>query len=106
MLSDAQLREAFHLCFLHRLLKVSDINLYVLKGGVNLRFFFGSPRYSEDMDLDVTAGSVATLKKNGYKILEDGAFQRSLRVVPVFAFPRKSSFHAEPMTRAMLLKAN
>lgn len=83
MFSDIQLREAFHFSFLHRLLSVSDPALYVLKGGVNLRFFFGSPRYSEDMDLDVLGGSVATLKKNGYKILGDGAFQRSLRVFGV-----------------------
>lgn len=74
-----QLREIFHFCFLERLLKVSDPKLYVLKGGVNLRFFFGSPRYSEDMDIDVLAGSVTTLKKNGYKILGNAAFQRSLR---------------------------
>jgi hypothetical protein len=32
------------------------------------------------MDIDVLAGSVATLKKNGYKILQDGAFKRSLRL--------------------------
>lgn len=38
--------------------------------------FFQSPRYSEDMDLDVLSGSVATLKKNGYKILESDAFKR------------------------------
>lgn len=25
---------------------------YAIKGGINLRFFFNSPRYSEDMDLD------------------------------------------------------
>ena len=81
MFSDIQLREVFHFCFLHRLLKISDINLYVLKGGVNLRFFFGSPRYSEDMDLDVVAGNVGTLKKNGYKILKDAAFLRSLKVL-------------------------
>jgi hypothetical protein len=31
------------------------------------------------MDIDVLAGSVQTLRKNGYKILNDGAFQRSLR---------------------------
>jgi predicted nucleotidyltransferase component of viral defense system len=74
-----ELREAFHFCFLERLLKVADSNLFVLKGGVNLRFFFRSPRYSEDMDLDVVAGSVATLKKNGYKVLEDAALRRSLR---------------------------
>jgi predicted nucleotidyltransferase component of viral defense system len=85
MLSDIQLREVFHFCFLHRLLKTSDIDLYVLKGGINLRFFFGSPRFSEDMDLDVVAGNVATLKKNGYKILQDAAFLRSLRVFDIDA---------------------
>lgn len=31
------------------------------------------------MDIDVLAGSVQTLRKNGYKILNDGAFQRSLQ---------------------------
>jgi len=79
MLNDTQLREVFHFCFLERLLKVSTPSLYVLKGGVNLRFFFNSPRYSEDMDLDVLAGNVSTLKKNGYKILQDGSFIRNLR---------------------------
>jgi len=79
MLTDTQLREVFHFSFLDRLLKISDPDMYVLKGGVNLRFFFHSPRYSEDMDLDVLAGSVDTLRKNGYKILHDDAFKRSLR---------------------------
>jgi len=79
MYSDTQLREIFHFCFLERLLRLTSPELYSLKGGVNLRFFFNSPRYSEDMDLDVTAGSVATLKKNGYKILEDAAFIRNLK---------------------------
>ena len=79
MFTDTQIREVFHFCFLGRLLKLSDPGLCILKGGVNLRFFFGSPRYSEDMDIDVLAGSVQALKKNGYKILNDGAFQRSLR---------------------------
>jgi len=73
-----QLREIFHLLFLERLLKISDPALYVLKGGVNLRFFFSSPRYSEDMDLDALGGGVETLKKNGYRILDDPGFRRSL----------------------------
>jgi len=51
----------------------------VLKGGVNLRFFFHSPRYSEDMDIDVRAGNVSTLKKNSYKILHDNGFRRKLQ---------------------------
>lgn len=79
MYTSRELREAFHFCFLERLLKTADANLFVLKGGVNLRFFFGSPRYSEDMDLDVVAGGVATLKKNGYKVLGDAALRRTLR---------------------------
>jgi len=83
MLSDTRIREAFHFCFLERLLRLSDPSLYILKGGVNLRFFFNSPRYSEDMDIDVLAGNVATLKKNGYKILQDAAFKRSLRLFDI-----------------------
>ena len=83
MLTNTQIREAFHFCFLERLLRLSDPSIYILKGGVNLRFFFNSPRYSEDMDIDVIAGSVATLKKNGYKILQDAAFKRSLRLFDI-----------------------
>lgn len=74
------MREVFHFCFLERLLALTSPDLYVLKGGFNLWFYFNSPRYSEDMDLDVLAGSVATLKKNGYKILGEASFLRSLRV--------------------------
>mgnify|MGYP003394612812 CR=1 FL=1 len=77
--NDKQQREIFHFLFLERLLKISDPYLYALKGGVNLRFFFNSPRYSEDMDLDIFKVNVTTLKKNGYKILEDAAFLRTLQ---------------------------
>ncbi|MDE0421842.1 MAG: nucleotidyl transferase AbiEii/AbiGii toxin family protein [Gammaproteobacteria bacterium] len=73
-----QQREVFHLLFLERLLKQTGPTLFVLKGGLNLRFFFNSPRFSEDMDLDVLRGSVTTLRKNGYRILGDRAFVRSL----------------------------
>ena len=79
MKSNIFLREVLHFCFLEQLLKISDPKLYILKGGVNLRFFFNSPRYSEDMDLDVIAGNVSTLKKNGYKILSDSGFRRTLQ---------------------------
>ena len=72
--------ELLHFVFLERLLRISDAKLYVLKGGVNLRFHFGSPRYSEDMDLDVNPiVAVSTLKKNGYKILHDAALLRVLK---------------------------
>jgi predicted nucleotidyltransferase component of viral defense system len=79
VVSALQIREIFHFCFLERLLRVADSALFVLKGGVNLRFFFHSPRYSEDMDLNVLGGQVEPLRKNGYKILKDPAFRRTLQ---------------------------
>ena len=51
-----EIREIFHFLFLQKLFEISDPFLYALKGGVNLRFFFNSPRYSEDMDIDVFGG--------------------------------------------------
>ncbi len=78
MFTHRQQREAFHFLFLERLLRISDPRAFVLKGGINLRFFFASPRYSEDMDLDVLAGAVGTLRKNGYRILRDPAFAKRL----------------------------
>jgi hypothetical protein len=44
--------EAFHLAFLQVLYARLDPTRLVLKGGGNLRYFFGSRRYSEDIDLD------------------------------------------------------
>lgn len=80
MLSDRAAREFFHFVFLGALIRASRPELYVLEGGVNLRFFHGSPRYSEDMDLDVRSDkvSVQTLRKNGCKVLEDRALRRLL----------------------------
>jgi predicted nucleotidyltransferase component of viral defense system len=49
---DAQVIELFHLAFLQVLQARLDQARYVLKGGANLRYFFGSVRYSEDIDLD------------------------------------------------------
>jgi predicted nucleotidyltransferase component of viral defense system len=48
----AQVIELFHLAFLQVLQARLDQARYVLKGGANLRYFFDSVRYSEDIDLD------------------------------------------------------
>src|SRR5262249_18435904 len=53
----------FHLVFLAELGRRLDQRLYAVKGGCNLRFFFHSPRYSEDLDLDVHTVGVGTLQK-------------------------------------------
>jgi predicted nucleotidyltransferase component of viral defense system len=57
-LRPAQLIEFFHLAFLQVLQARLDQSTYVLKGGANLRYFFESVRYSEDIDLD--AGGIET----------------------------------------------
>jgi len=52
--SVPQIIEHFHLVFLDVLRTRVDIGRYVLKGGANLRYFFDSVRYSEDIDLDIS----------------------------------------------------
>jgi hypothetical protein len=52
-LTVPQATELFHVAFLDVLSKRLDRDRYVLKGGANLRYFFDSVRYSQDVDLDV-----------------------------------------------------
>lgn len=52
--SAVQTIECFHLVFLEVLRVRLDPARYVLKGGANLRYFFDSARYSEDIDIDVS----------------------------------------------------
>lgn len=71
--------EAFHLVFLRVLETKLDRSVYVVKGGVNLRAWFGSLRYSEDMDLDVVGGKRHVLREKVEKLLAAPAFQTLLR---------------------------
>lgn len=50
-LDSVAIRESFHLLVLRAIAPPLGLGLR-LKGGVNLRAFYGSERYSEDMDLD------------------------------------------------------
>lgn len=69
-LSVRQCVELFHLVFLRALVaKGEDKALVALKGGCNLRFFYGSVRYSEDMDLDVVVIAKDTLKNKVDRLL-------------------------------------
>lgn len=52
-LTNAQIIETFHVALLDALPARLDLARYVLKGGANLRYFFGSVRYSEDIDFDL-----------------------------------------------------
>lgn len=72
-------REVFHLQFLRSLGYKVKPQHYALKGGSNLRFFFGSCRYSEDMDLDVSGPRVDILKDVVMGILQARSFQDNLK---------------------------
>lgn len=74
-----QLRELFHLEFLRWLARKVKPGCYAVKGGVNLRFFFNSFRYSEDMDLDVKTIGVDTLRDVVMAILQLNSFQSGLK---------------------------
>ena len=71
--------EYFHLLFCNRLAAKVDRQFFCLKGGCNLRFYYQSIRYSEDIDFDVHTTTVQTLKKNVDKILSDDNFNSILK---------------------------
>src|SRR3989338_1383646 len=77
--SPLQIREVFHLEFLRWFGRKLEADRYVLKGGVNLRLFFKSIRYSEDMDIDLTGVRVDKIKKTVMEILEARGFADSLK---------------------------
>lgn len=72
--------EMFHLLFLSQLGLKMDKRFYALKGGCNLRFFFKSPRYSEDMDLDITRIPVHRVETIVSGILKSKSFEQTLQV--------------------------
>jgi hypothetical protein len=77
--SERQAVELFHLQVLRLLSTGPDKERLALKGGCNLRFFFSSPRYSEDMDLDAFGIAVPTLRSKVDRILEGTALRLPLR---------------------------
>lgn len=78
-LTPIQAVEAFHMLFLRALEAKVDRSLYVVKGGVNLRAWFGSLRYSEDLDVDVLRGEAFELRDKVDAVLVGQAFQGLLR---------------------------
>ena len=77
-MNDRQNIEIFHLLFLDRLGRKLDKACYALKGGCNLRFFFKSMRYSEDMDIDVGGEPPHALRDKVNGILHGQPFRQTL----------------------------
>jgi predicted nucleotidyltransferase component of viral defense system len=76
--SDREAVELFHLIFIRSLLTGPEKAQCVIKGGCNLRLFFGSVRYSADVDFDVGRITPTTLKKNVGRVLGSPLMSRSL----------------------------
>ena len=77
--TSLQIREIFHLEFLRWFSRKLASDRYCLKGGVNLRLFFKSIRYSEDMDIDLIGARVDKVKKTVMDILSVRGFSDSLK---------------------------
>lgn len=80
MWSKRQAIEIFHLTFVAQLGRRVDKALFAIKGGCNLRFFYHSIRYSEDIDFDIRTTAKETLAKNVNTILGSPGFNQALRV--------------------------
>jgi predicted nucleotidyltransferase component of viral defense system len=72
--------EYFHLLFLLFISRKIDRKYYILKGGCSLRFFFKSPRYSEDINFDLQGIPVQEFRGQVNKLLRSAAFRDMLLV--------------------------
>ncbi len=82
-MTDRETVELFHLHFVRLLWSGKDKLSYAIKGGCNLRFFFGSPRLSEDLDLDVQDSPEHAVKERINALLESRAFRETLEAAGI-----------------------
>ncbi|MFQ5743813.1 MAG: nucleotidyl transferase AbiEii/AbiGii toxin family protein [Acidobacteriota bacterium] len=79
VLSPVTAREAVHVLILRELAASGGRKSLVLKGGVNLRLFFGSVRYSADLDLDGDPRAAVGLNSTIKGIFANRNMSRRLR---------------------------
>lgn len=80
MLTPRKMVELFHLRFIQAYFgTLPDKTLVSIKGGINLRFFFQSVRYSEDLDLDVMTIARPTLENRVDRLLKSPALLAPLK---------------------------
>jgi|ERR1035437_62220 predicted nucleotidyltransferase component of viral defense system len=78
--TPAQIIEVFQLNLLLRLPAYLNKDLYCLKGGANLRYFYKNIRLSEDVDLDVLGVPEWRLLEKVNKAISSASFQRALEM--------------------------
>jgi predicted nucleotidyltransferase component of viral defense system len=70
VLGPRQIVELFHLLFVRSLFAgLPDKTRVAIKGGINLRFYFQSVRFSEDLDMDVMSIAKETLENRVDRLL-------------------------------------
>ncbi|MEX2582138.1 MAG: nucleotidyl transferase AbiEii/AbiGii toxin family protein [Gemmatimonadota bacterium] len=79
LLSPVAAREVVHLLILQELSGVRGGDVVTVKGGVNLRLFFQSVRYSEDIDLDGIPDASSAIRGCIKGIFRDRALLLRLR---------------------------
>ena len=102
--NSLQLREIFHLEFLRWFARKVKVKYYALKGGTNLRFFFNSFRYSEDMDLDINGVEVNSLKDTVMKILQLPSFRDTFKPFGIEEIVPPEITHAKQTTTTQRFK--
>jgi hypothetical protein len=103
-LSPAAAIECFHLAFLQVLGANGARRDYVVKGGANLRYFFNSHRYSEDIDFDSLAEEGWRLKERVDQVLASPALVRWLGPSGVELASINSEAKQTPTTRRWKLR--
>jgi len=76
---DVTAREAFHTVLLREMVARLKQGAFVLKGGVNLRLFFGNVRYSQDIDFDLDPSARQPLSQLLRQLLADREFGLRLK---------------------------
>lgn len=79
VISPVAAREVVHLMVLQELSGIRSVDVVTVKGGANLRLFFRSVRYSEDMDLDGAVEASDAIRECIKGIFRDSPFLRRLR---------------------------
>lgn len=82
-LTPREAREAFHVILLDELGTRLEHDHWTVKGGVNLRVFFDSVRYSEDIDLDVLPIKRQAVRNQLRQILKSEQLMRRLRSIGI-----------------------
>lgn len=81
--NEREAREAFHTFVLQFLRGRVNARQWSIKGGVNLRLFFDSPRYSEDMDLDAHPKARMALRDALQAFFRDLSVRRRLAALGI-----------------------